>query len=42
MKFVHLLKSRLIFNILLFLNVCEQTIHTSHVRISQKVAGVLM
>ena len=28
--------------ILLFLNVCKQTFHISHVHISQKVKGVLM
>ena len=44
MKFVNFLKSRLIFNIfvLLFLNVCKQTFHISHVRISQKLKGVFM
>ena len=26
---------------MLFLNVCKQTFHTSHVHISQKVKGVL-
>ena len=40
MKFVNLLKSRLIFNILLFLNVCKQTVHMSHVSIFQKVKVV--
>ena len=36
-KFVNFLKSRLIFSIiLLFLNVCKQTFHILHVRISQK------
>ena len=29
-------------HILLFLNVCKQTFHISHVRISQKVEDVLM
>ena len=28
--------------ILLFLNVCKQTFHISHVRISQNLKGVLM
>ena len=42
MKFVKFLKSRLILNILLFLNVCKQTFHISRVRIYQKVKGVLM
>ena len=28
--------------ILLFVNVCKQTFHISHVRISQNVKGVLM
>ena len=43
-KCVNFLKSRLIFNIfvLLFLNVCKQTFHISHVRISQKLKDVLM
>ena len=37
------LKSRLIFNIFyLFLNVYKQSFHTSHVRTTQKVKGVLM
>ena len=40
-KFVNLLKRRLIFNMLLFLNVCKQTFHTSHMHMSQKVKGVL-
>ena len=29
-------------SILLFLNVCKQTFHIYHVRISQKVEGILM
>ena len=41
-KFVNFLKSRLIFNILLFLNVCKYTFHICHVHISQKVKGVLI
>ena len=41
-KFVNFLKSRLNFNILLSLNICKQTFHISHVRISQKLKGVLM
>ena len=40
MKFVNLLKSRLILNILLFLNVCKQIVHMSHVSIFQKVKVV--
>ena len=39
MKFVNFLKSRLI---LLFLNVCKQIFHISHVRISQKVKSYNM
>ena len=39
-KFVNFSKSRLIHNILLFLNVCKQTFHISHVRISQEVCTV--
>ena len=35
MKFINFLKSRLIFNILLFLNVCKQTFHRSHMDISE-------
>ena len=41
MEFVKFLESRLIFNIL-FLNVCKQTFHISHVRISQELKGILM
>ena len=41
--FVNFLKSRIIFNILYcFLNVCKQTFHISHVRISQKAQSVLI
>ena len=29
-------------HILLFLNICKQTFHISHARISQEVKGVLM
>ena len=36
-SFVNFLKSGLIFNILLSLNVCKQTFHISHMRISQKM-----
>ena len=43
MKFVNFLKKYANFYyILLILNVCKQTFHISHVRISQKVKGVLM
>ena len=42
MKFLNVLKRGLIFYILSFLNVSKQTFHISHVRISQKVKGVLM
>ena len=36
LKFVNVFKSRLLFNILLFLYVCKKTFHKFHVRISQK------
>ena len=35
MKFANVLKSRLIFNILLFLNVCKQNFHISRASISK-------
>ena len=41
-KFVSFLKSRLIFDIPLFLNVCKQIFHISRVRISQGVRCVIM
>ena len=41
MKFINFLKSKLIFHILLFLNVCKQTFHRSHLDISQKVKSIL-
>ena len=42
MEFVNFLKSRLIFNFLLYLNVFKQTFRIPPVRIFQKVKGVLM
>ena len=42
MKFVNFLKSRLIFIILLFLSVSKQTFRIPHMRLSEKVKGILM
>ena len=42
MKFINFIKGRLIFNILLFLNVCKQNFHITLAHISQKLKGVLM